>query len=110
VKKFTEGDEKKDEYIGYIESLLSKELVKVMQLIGFNYREAIGIPLTKLCADAISNLKQTEGKQNLQELNLKNQTAIAKLSLDKRAYNRFVRLMWAESIVDNDPENPDSSK
>ena len=34
--------------------LVSADTLKTMQLLGFNYKEAIGEPLTKLCADAIS--------------------------------------------------------
>lgn len=35
--------------------LLNKDTLKTMQLIGFNYKEAIGQPLTEACANAISN-------------------------------------------------------
>lgn len=33
--------------------LLNKDTLKTMQLIGFNYKEAIGKPLTDVCSDAI---------------------------------------------------------
>lgn len=33
--------------------LLSKDTLKTMQLLGFNYREAIGEPLTEVCAEFI---------------------------------------------------------
>ena len=35
--------------------LVSADTLKTMQLLGFNYKAAIGEPLTKLCADAISS-------------------------------------------------------
>ena len=38
-----------------IKELISVDTLKTMQLLGFNYKEAIGEPLTKLCANAISN-------------------------------------------------------
>ncbi len=38
-----------------IEALLSSETLKILQLLGFNYKEAIGIPLTALVAQAIQN-------------------------------------------------------
>ena len=38
-----------------IKELISIDTLKTMQLLGFNYKEAIGDPLTKLCATAISN-------------------------------------------------------
>jgi len=35
--------------------LVSADTLKTMQLLGFNYKAAIGEPLAKLCADAISS-------------------------------------------------------
>ena len=34
--------------------LLNKDTLKTMQLIGFNYKEAIGQPLTDVCSEAIT--------------------------------------------------------
>ena len=39
-----------------LKDLISVDTLKTMQLLGFNYKAAIGEPLTKLCADAISSL------------------------------------------------------
>ncbi len=39
-----------------IKNLISKDVLKTMQLLGFNYKAAIGEPLTELCANAISGL------------------------------------------------------
>lgn len=41
--------------------LISIDTLKTMQLLGFNYKLAIGEPLTNLCANAISNIG-TKGK------------------------------------------------
>lgn len=38
-----------------IAELLNKATLKTMQLLGFNYREAIGEPLTEICANAIKS-------------------------------------------------------
>lgn len=35
--------------------LLNKDTLKTMQLLGFNYKEAIGNPLTEVCSEAIKN-------------------------------------------------------
>ncbi|MDY3959840.1 hypothetical protein [Romboutsia timonensis] len=43
--------------------LISIDTLKTMQLLGFNYKLAIGEPLTNLCANAISNIG-TKGKQS----------------------------------------------
>lgn len=37
-----------------IKNLISIDTLKTMQLLGFNYKAAIGEPLTQLCANAIS--------------------------------------------------------
>lgn len=38
-----------------IKDLISIDTLKTMQLLGFNYKAAIGEPLTQLCANAISS-------------------------------------------------------
>ncbi|MGX0147520.1 hypothetical protein [Staphylococcus devriesei] len=48
-------------------SLISKDTLKTMQLLGFNYKEAIGEPLTNVCANFINRKlgsnKNSKGKQ-----------------------------------------------
>lgn len=39
-----------------LKDLISVDTLKTMQLLGFNYKAAIGEPLTRLCANAIENL------------------------------------------------------
>ena len=39
-----------------IEKLINKDVLKTMQLLGFNYKAAIGEPLTELCASKIKNI------------------------------------------------------
>lgn len=39
-----------------IKDLISVDTLKTMQLLGFNYKAAIGEPLTRLCANAISSI------------------------------------------------------
>lgn len=43
-----------------IKELISVDILKTMQLLGFNYKAAIGEPLTALCASAISSLGKKE--------------------------------------------------
>ena len=38
-----------------IKELISVDTLKTMQLLGFNYKAAIGEPLTQICADAITS-------------------------------------------------------
>lgn len=108
VEKFTENDPKRQEYIDIAKQLLSKETLKVMQLIGFNYREAIGAPLTMLCSSAISNLGNSENKLEQAKLNTKNEIGLVQLSQNKDAYNRFAKLIRRQELIVED--QGDSSK
>ena len=52
-----------------VKELISVDTLKTMQLLGFNYKAAIGEPLTILCANAISswgNKKPNAGGNNQQ--------------------------------------------
>ena len=51
--KFTPNLEESKQSIDMLIKLLNKDTLKTMQLLGFNYKEAIGIPLTEACANAI---------------------------------------------------------
>ena len=51
-----------------LKDLISVDTLKTMQLLGFNYKAAIGEPLTQLCAEAISNLgNKNKTQQNNQK-------------------------------------------
>jgi hypothetical protein len=50
----TEKQESKDS-INALLALLNSDTLKTLQLLGYNYKEAIGIPLTEVTADFISN-------------------------------------------------------
>ena len=43
------------ESLNQIKDLISVDTLKTMQLLGFNYKAAIGDPLTQLCALSIIN-------------------------------------------------------
>ena len=52
-----------------LKNLISVDTLKTMQLLGFNYKAAIGEPLTEICANAIANFgnrgnkNQNQGKK-----------------------------------------------
>ena len=50
--------------INTFKDLINADTLKTMQLLGFNYKEAIGEPLTKLCADKISSFGEKQTKNN----------------------------------------------
>lgn len=47
-----------------IKELISVDTLKAIQLLGFNYKAAIGEPLTQLCADAILSKVKGTGNHN----------------------------------------------
>lgn len=47
-----------------LKSLISVDTLKTLQLLGFNYKVAIGEPLTALCANAIGNLGNKNTSSN----------------------------------------------
>ena len=49
---------------GQVQSLVSVDTLKAMQLLGFNYKEAIGEPLTRVCAEAIKKKLVVTGQSN----------------------------------------------
>ncbi len=52
----TESIEAQIQPFEQVKELISVDTLKTMQLLGFNYKAAIGDPLTSLCANAISSL------------------------------------------------------
>ena len=50
------------ESLDQIKDLISVDTLKTMQLLGFNYKAAIGEPLTNICAEAIGSLGKTNHK------------------------------------------------
>ena len=55
ITAFIPFNEENTEFISSIQKVLSKETFKILQLLGFNYKEAIGLPLTNFVAQAIQN-------------------------------------------------------
>lgn len=48
--------------------LISVDTLKTMQLLGFNYKAAVGEPLTQLCANAILLLSKNNQNKNFQNM------------------------------------------
>ena len=77
-----------------LKSILSVETLTIMQLIGFNYREAIGRPLTALVAASITSRMPHDQAQSLdlQRAMIERDFALAELAGDADAWARFVEL------------------
>ena len=69
VKQFSPGTPV--ENFEVFKDLISVDTLKTMQLLGFNYKAAIGEPLTQLCASAITAL----GNKGKMQMNGKNKNA-----------------------------------
>ena len=73
--------------IDALRPLLSAETVNVLQLLGFNFRRAIGEPLTKLAENAIlSNVNNSEA---VRIESLKREQLYMRVALDEGAFERF---------------------
>lgn len=58
IKRFSPQKEDVLSSIEPLKDLISVDTLKTMQLLGFNYKAAIGEPLTQLCANAIDGISK----------------------------------------------------
>ena len=55
LSPFFGEDIETDDSLNTFVELINKDTLKTMQLLGFNYKKAIGDPLTEVCSDVIKN-------------------------------------------------------
>ncbi len=55
IRSLSDASDGEDKFTSLAKDLLSKESIKILQLIGFNFRRGIGEPLTELVAELISS-------------------------------------------------------
>lgn len=74
--------------------LLSKETFNILQLLGFNFKKAIGEPLTELINGLISSKIPSNSEKAIeyQILNTERDIEYFKILQDKEAYQRFLDL------------------
>lgn len=77
--------------INLLRPLLSVETVNILQMLGFNFRRAVGEPLTELVRRSIVARSAPEPAvaERLQELNLQRETAYLQIALDPDAFARL---------------------
>ena len=99
IKQTSADDAKLQKTIDDLTPLLSVETLTVMQLLGFNYKEAIGKPLTLLLQRAITSKTTADPTENaeLQKLYVRYNTELLKVSQDKEASERFEQLRKSSS-------------
>lgn len=79
--------------INAIKSILSKEIFNMMQILGFNFKEAIGKPLTELLAALIrSKINTTERSLELQMIAQQREVEYLKICQNEEAYNRLMSI------------------
>jgi hypothetical protein len=86
------------EIIDLIQPLLSVETVTVLQLIGFNFRKAIGEPLTQLVGQLISSKAQADPALTLelQRLSLVRETAYLDVAQNPEAHARLISMLGGQ--------------
>lgn len=89
----SEETQKMQEGLNLIKKLLSKEMFNIMQMLGFNFKKAIGEPLTELLASFIrSNVVSIEKNAELQQLGIERELELYKICQDEDAYIRLMEL------------------
>lgn len=81
-----DGEKFKDS-LEAVKPILSVETVNVLQLLGFNFRRAIGEPLTTLCEKMITS--RVDQSEALRVESVKRDQLYIQLALDADAYGRF---------------------
>jgi hypothetical protein len=81
----------REKILGLMTPLLCVETVTILQLLGFNFRAAIGQPLTDLVGEAIRS-RVPSNDAALRKLELAREIAIYEIAQDPDAYARFSAL------------------
>lgn len=74
-----------------VEAILSVQTVTILQLLGFNFKRAIGEPLTELVASLVASRTPSDhGRMSrLQELGIERELAYVRLAQDPAAVERL---------------------
>lgn len=80
-----------DKFVPALETLISVQTVSVLQLFGFNFKKAVGEPLTDLVARLIHGTgpSSTDVAAKLELANARQQAAMVEAALDPEAFARL---------------------
>lgn len=83
---------KQQKIIESIKALLSEETFNILQILGFNFKKAIGEPLTELISSLIKTKTGNEfnATSSLQILQQQREIEFLKICQDKESYDRFL--------------------
>jgi hypothetical protein len=90
--------------IDLVQPLLSVEMVTVLQLIGFNFRKAIGEPLTELVGRLILSKTQVDSGQFLevQRVSALRDNTFLEIAKDPDAYERLIKMQVQRAASESD--------
>jgi len=91
-------------FIDLAQPLLSVEMVTVLQLIGFNFRKAIGEPLTELVGRLILSKTQVDSGQFLevQRVSALRDNTFLEIAKDPDAYERLIKMQAQRATSEPD--------
>ncbi|MEW4286191.1 hypothetical protein [Priestia koreensis] len=79
--------------LNIIKAILSKETLNILQLLGFNFKQAIGEPLTQLVSAIItSKIPLNFNMEELQALQLKREVEYLNVVQDEEAFRRLIEI------------------
>ena len=80
-----------------IKPILSKETLNILQLLGFNFKQAIGEPLTQLVSATIASKSPIiSNTEELQLLHLKKEVEYLNVVQDNEAFQRLLKVYGKE--------------
>lgn len=82
-------EEKLQETMDIIEPLLSPTTLRVMQILGFNFKKAVGEPLTNLSNEKIRNLSESQNEE-FKAIMAQRDVEYFKIIQDPEAYARML--------------------
>lgn len=82
--------EKVQKYVNTLKDILSPEILTIFQLIGFNYKKAIGEPMTKLIEGLILSQVPPVSNEHLSEVLATRETEMYKTAQNKEAWERLL--------------------
>lgn len=87
--------EQAEEALDIIEQLLSVDMLTVLQVLGFNYKKAIGEPLTIVLQKLITSISRPDPQLAAENnrLNLQTSLALATIAQDEEAAERLKRVL-----------------
>jgi len=88
------ADSNNEQTMKLLEPILSVETITILQVLGFNFRKAVGQPLTELLSKLITSRAQSLGDDaaELRKISAQRELAIYEIARDPESYQRLLKL------------------